>query len=40
MDSEKQTEGFGGEGGEGMGEPGGGHYGGHVLHGVLTGCGA
>ena len=31
----KQTEGFGGERGRGLGEPGGGYYGGHVLHGVL-----
>ena len=35
MDSEKQTEGFGGEGSRGLGEPGGGYYGGHVLHGAL-----
>ena len=33
--SEKQTEGFGREGIEGLGEPGGGYYGGHVLHGAL-----
>ena len=32
MDSEKQTEGFGGERVGGLGEPGGGYYGGHVLH--------
>ena len=35
MDSEKQTEGFGGEGGGGLGEPGGGYCGGHGLHGAL-----
>ena len=34
MDSEEQSEGF--EGGDGrLGEPGGGYYGGHVLHGTL-----
>lgn len=32
MDSEKQTKGFGGGW---RGEPGGGHYGGDVLHGAL-----
>ena len=31
MDSEKQTEGFEGEGGWGLGEPGGGYYGGHYC---------
>ena len=35
MDSEKQTEGFRGEDSGGLGEPGGGYYGGHVLHGAL-----
>ena len=35
VDSEKQTEGFGGEGDEELGEPGGGYQGGHVLHGAL-----
>ena len=35
MDSEKQTEGFGGEEGGGLGEPSGGYYGGHILHGAL-----
>ena len=35
MDSEKQTEGLGVERGEGLGEPNGGYYGGHVLHGAL-----
>ena len=35
MDSEKQSEGFGGEGGGRLGKPGGGFYGGHVLHGAL-----
>ena len=35
MDSEKQTEGFGREGGGGLGELGGGYYGGHVFHGAL-----
>ena len=34
MDSEKQTESFGGLGRR-LGEPGGGYYGGHVLHGAL-----
>ena len=34
MDSEKQTEGLEGRG-WGMGDPGGGYYGGHVLHGAL-----
>ena len=32
---EKQTEGFGGERGEGLGDPGGGYHGGHVLHEAL-----
>ena len=35
MDSEKQSEGFDGEGGRRLGEPGGGYYGGHILHGAL-----
>ena len=35
VDSEKQTEGFGQEGVGELGEPGGGYYGGHVLHGAL-----
>ena len=35
MDSEKQTEGFGGEEGRELGEPGGGYEEGHVLHGAL-----
>ena len=35
VDSEKQTECFGGERGRGLGEPGGGYCGGHVLHGAL-----
>ena len=35
VDSEKQTEGFGGEGGGWLGELGGGYWGGHVLHGAL-----
>ena len=26
---------LGGEGGRGIGEPGGGYYGGHILHGAL-----
>ena len=34
MDFEKQTEGFGGRQ-WGLGEPGGGYYGGCVLHGAL-----
>lgn len=33
--SEKQTEGFGGEGVGRLGEPGVGYYGEHVLHGAL-----
>ena len=32
MDSEERTEGFGEE----VGEPGGGYYGGHILHGALV----
>ena len=36
MDSEKQSEGFGGVEGERLGEPGGRYYGGHVLHGALS----
>ena len=35
MDSEELTEGFGGEGGGRLGEPGGGYYEGHVLRGAL-----
>ena len=35
MDSEKQSEGFGGVGSGRLSEPGGGYYGGHVLHGAL-----
>ena len=35
MGFEKQTDGFRGEGGMGMCEPGGGYYGGHALHGAL-----
>ena len=35
MDSEKQSEGFEGAGGGSLEEPGGGNYGGHVLHGAL-----
>ena len=35
MDSEKQTEGFGGDRGRGLGEPGDGYFGGHILHGAL-----
>ena len=35
VDSEKQSEGFEGVGGGKLGEPGGGYYGGHVLHGAL-----
>ena len=35
MDSEKQTEGFGGARGGRLGEPGGGYHGGHVLTGAL-----
>ena len=35
MDSEKQTEGFAGEVSEGLGKPGNGYYGGHILHGAL-----
>ena len=35
MDSEKQTEGLGGDRGGRLGEPGGGYYGGHLLHGAL-----
>ena len=35
MDSEKQPEGFEGAGVGRLGEPGGGYYGGHVLHGTL-----
>ena len=34
MDSGKQSGGFEGAGGR-LGEPGGGYYGGHVLHGAL-----
>lgn len=33
--TQKQTEGFGGKGGRGLGEPGGGNYGGHILHSAL-----
>ena len=33
--SEEPTEGFGGKHGGGLGEPGGGYYGGHILHGAL-----
>lgn len=36
MDCEKPPGGFEGAGGGKLGEPGGGYYGGHVLH----GCGA
>ena len=35
MDSEKQPEDFEGVGGGRLGKPGGGYYGGHVLHGAL-----
>ena len=35
VDSEELTEGFGGEGVGRLSEPGGGYYGGHVLHGAL-----
>ena len=35
MDSEKQPEGFEGAGGGRVGEPGGGYWGGHRLHGAL-----
>ena len=35
MDSEKQPEGFEGARGGRWGEPGGGYYGGHTLHGAL-----
>ena len=35
LDSEKQTEGFGGEEGGWLGKPGGRYYGGHLLHGAL-----
>lgn len=35
MDSKKLIEGFGEERGRGLGEPGGGYYGGHILHGAL-----
>ena len=35
MDSEKQPEGFEGAGDERLGEPDGGYWGGHVLHGAL-----
>ena len=35
LDSEKQTGGFGRERGGGLSEPGGGYYGGHVLHETL-----
>ena len=35
MDSEKQSEGFGRFWDRRLGEPGGGYYGGHVLHGAL-----
>lgn len=34
MDPEKQTEGFKGERRRRSGEPGGGYYGGQVLHGA------
>ena len=33
--TQKQTEGFGGAGAGGLGKPGEGYYGGHVLHGAL-----
>ena len=36
MDSGKQTEGYRGEKGGGMGSPGDGYQGGHVLHGALS----
>ena len=35
MDSEKQSDGFGGARVGRLGERGGGYYGGHVLHGTL-----
>ena len=35
VDSEKQTEGFEGTVGGRLGEPSGGYYGGHMLHGAL-----
>ena len=35
MDSEKQSEGFEGVRGGKVDEPGGGYYGGHVLHTTL-----
>ena len=35
MDSEKQSEGSEGVGGGRLGEPGGGYWRGHVLHGAL-----
>ena len=35
VDSEKQTEGFRREAGRGLGEPGDGYYGGHILHEAL-----
>ena len=38
MDSEKQTEGFGGEEDGGLGEPGGGYYGGHYCMGHWVWC--
>ena len=34
MNSEKQSEGFEGAGGGRLGEPGGGYYRGHRLHGA------
>ena len=36
MDSEKQSEGFEGVGSGRLGEPGGGYFGGYVLHGALA----
>ena len=35
MDYEKQSEGLGGVKGGMLDEPGGGYYGGHILHGTL-----
>ena len=35
MSSEKQSEGFGRVEGRRLGEPGGGYYGGPILHGAL-----
>ena len=35
VDSEKQSEGFGGMADGRLGEPGGGYYEGHILHGAL-----